>query len=248
MSLVKWFMIQIERLPKYTDEETQSWAVFEAELRTAWGKTSLNQFPLALQKQAIIGRMQGEASKIHSLISEGSWAWTVGISTELFLNHTRDLVKAPQKETLARLTFEQIVQLPKEPILWYHDRKKKALHGAMTRKITKAFDAGVFEYFKHRTIKGILSEKIRERVTNVPARNYACLKQKMIQAEKAEANSTKGFFFQYQETVDDTEVEVCWERLGQKEAKCKKPQSNRAIQGNPQKEMWILRPPGPYGT
>ena len=33
----------------------------------------------------------------------------------------------------------------------------------------------------------------------------------MIQAEKAEANSTKGFFFQYQEPVEDTEVEVCWE-------------------------------------
>ena len=32
MSLVKWFMIQIERLPKYTDEETKSWAVFEMEL------------------------------------------------------------------------------------------------------------------------------------------------------------------------------------------------------------------------
>ena len=103
MDLVKWFMIQVDRLPKYTDERTKPWAVFETELRTTWKKTPLDRFPLALQKQAILGRIQGEASRIHSLLSEGSWAWTVGLSAELFLNHARDAVKAPARESMARL-------------------------------------------------------------------------------------------------------------------------------------------------
>ena len=73
MSLIKWFMLQIENLPKYTSEEVKPWALFEIELRTAWGKTSLDRFLLALQKQAIIRHVEGEASRIHALISEGSW-------------------------------------------------------------------------------------------------------------------------------------------------------------------------------
>ena len=165
MNLIKLFMMEVKNLPWYRDNEREQWALFEKELRAAWEKTTLDGFPLTLQKHALLGCLEGESSKVHALITEGWWGWILGTTKKLFLDQMRSVLSSPEKVIRNRLTFKQVVQWPREPIMTYYARKWKAFHGAVEK-----INAGTLEYFRSHVIRGIYSERVREKVAGAPSR------------------------------------------------------------------------------
>ena len=133
VNLCKLFSAQANTLPKYKGSRGEQWRSFETTFKIKWANSALSQFPLDWQKRALLGCLEGQAARAHTLLAEGSEGWNSGTTIELFLVSVRNLFNPPEESALARLEFEGINQGPQEAITVYYSKKVAAFYGAVTK-------------------------------------------------------------------------------------------------------------------
>ena len=147
LNLLKLFTSQTNILPRFGAKKDELWNSFETTFKIKWENTSLSQFPVHMQKRALLSCLEGSAAKAHTLLAEGTEGWEKATSLELFITQVKDLFTPPAESALARLAFEEINQKVNEPVTRYYSRKLEAFHQAVAKPCAESF-----MYFKDQTI------------------------------------------------------------------------------------------------
>ena len=101
LNLIKLFTSQASTLPKFKASRGELWRSFETTFCIKWANSTLGQFPIAMKKCALLGCLEGEAAKAHTLLAEESEGWALGTTMELFLVQVRNLFNPPEESALA---------------------------------------------------------------------------------------------------------------------------------------------------
>ena len=120
LTLLKLFTSQTNALPKFGARKDELWRSFETTFRIKWASSSLDRFPVHMQKRALLGCLEGPAAKAHTLLADDTEGWRQAGTLELFIVQVRDLFNPPAESALARLTFEEISQKANEAITRYY--------------------------------------------------------------------------------------------------------------------------------
>ena len=65
--LIKLFTSQTNTLPKFRATKGELWRSFETTFRIKWANSSLEHFPLPMQKRALLVCLEGPAAKAYTL-------------------------------------------------------------------------------------------------------------------------------------------------------------------------------------
>ena len=126
-------------LPKFKGGKGEQWQAFESTFRIKWANSVLNDFPLDMQKRALLGCLEGRASRAHTLLASDSEGWRTGTSITEFMTKVRNIFNPPEESALVRLSFEQIHQGIHEPITMYYARKLRVFHGVVPNPTPESF-------------------------------------------------------------------------------------------------------------
>ena len=99
---------QIAMLPKFKGKTGESWQAFESAFRLKWANSVLCYFPKDIQKSAILGTLEGPATRAHTLLKSGSDGWIASTTMNQFLDKVKEIFNPLAESALARVTFERI--------------------------------------------------------------------------------------------------------------------------------------------
>ena len=122
-----------------------------------WAASSLGQFPLQMQKQALLSRLEQSATQAHVLLAENTEKWKAATSIDSCLVQIRDMFIPPAETSLNLMNFEQIKQGVHEPNTHYYLRKIDAFY-----PVVKGVCDEMFMYFKEHVTRGIFAPYIRQ--------------------------------------------------------------------------------------
>ena len=97
LTLIKLFTSQTNTLTRFKASKGELWRSFETTFRIKWANSSLDEFPVPMQKMALLGCLEGAAAKAHILLAEGSDGWRIATTIDLFLDQVRYLFNPPEE-------------------------------------------------------------------------------------------------------------------------------------------------------
>ena len=113
------YMSQTATLPKFKGKMGESWQAFESTFRLRWANSALDSFQLDTQKGAILGSLEGPATRAHTLLAKGTEGWRTSTSMNEFLTKVKEVFNPLEESALSRISFERIQQRLEEPITEY---------------------------------------------------------------------------------------------------------------------------------
>ena len=97
MSLIRLFANQVNTLPKFKGGKGEQWRAFETTFAIKWDNSVLGDFPIDMEKRALVGCLEGQATRVHTLLTEGSDGWNTGATMEEFLVQVRNIFNPPEE-------------------------------------------------------------------------------------------------------------------------------------------------------
>ena len=184
-NLIKLFSLQTSNLPTFKATGNEQWKSIESTFRLKWAASSLGHFPLQMQKQALLSRLEQSATQAHILLAENTEKWKAATSIDSCLVQIRDIFRPPEESGLTLMNFEQIKQRRNEPIVHYYLRTADAFYPTVQGACDETFI-----YFKEHVIRGIYAPHIKQKVIEDNINTHEELKHSM---EKHVANALRGY-------------------------------------------------------
>ena len=107
MNLAKLFSSQVNTLPRFHGNKGESFRAFETTFRLKYDNSAISSFPVPFQKRALLGCLEGQAARAHTLLGEGTPGWKAAATMDVFLVTVRNLFQPPEESQLAWLVFER---------------------------------------------------------------------------------------------------------------------------------------------